>query len=195
VIVYGRRRKLLLGDEAEVEAILAELVSHNPDSSDLIATKKAELGEGVFLDLFRRLFLQMIDTLWVEHLEVMNYTRSSVNLRAYGQRDPLIEYRKEGVRLFREMQYAVFARVAEVLPRLQPVIVEAEEASLKAESKAAQAAAGGGSKKSRSSVPHTSTPTPGRNDLVTITNGTETQTVKYKKAETMLSSGWTIVRS
>jgi preprotein translocase subunit SecA len=42
--------------------------------------------------------------LWVEHLESMEYLRGSVNLRAYGQRDPLVEYRKEGTRIYKEME-------------------------------------------------------------------------------------------
>jgi preprotein translocase subunit SecA len=59
---------------------------------------------------------------WVEHLEVMDYTRSSVNLRAYGQRDPLVEYKKEGLRLFKEMGAAMRGQVMRVLPNITPVV-------------------------------------------------------------------------
>jgi preprotein translocase subunit SecA len=45
-----------------------------------------------------------MDALWMEHLENMEHLRGSVNLRAYGQRDPLVEYRREGLRLFKEME-------------------------------------------------------------------------------------------
>ena len=83
------------------------------DGGAAIEAKINELGAETFRNLFRRLSLQMIDTLWVEHLEVMSYTRSSVNLRAYGQRDPLVEYRKEGIRLFKEMQVVILNRIAE----------------------------------------------------------------------------------
>jgi preprotein translocase subunit SecA len=58
---------------------------------------------------------------WVEHLEVMDYTRSSVNLRAYGQRDPLVEYKKEGLRLFKEMQNAMREQVIKILPNIVPI--------------------------------------------------------------------------
>jgi preprotein translocase subunit SecA len=44
---------------------------------------------------------------WVEHLEMMDYLRGSVNLRAYGQRDPLVEYKKEGLKLFKEMEESI----------------------------------------------------------------------------------------
>ena len=40
--------------------------------------------------------LQAIDASWVDHLELMDYARNSVRLRAYGQRDPLVEYKNEG---------------------------------------------------------------------------------------------------
>ena len=44
--------------------------------------------------------LRSIDLAWMEHLELMDYARSSAGLRSYGQREPLMEYRKEGNQLF-----------------------------------------------------------------------------------------------
>lgn len=191
--IYARRHKLLLGEESEVKNLLEELTQGNEAVAALVASKKAELGEEVFMNLFRRLSLQMIDMLWVEHLEVMSYTRNSVNLRAYGQRDPLIEYRKEGTRLFKEMQSAVLSRIGDVLPQLQPVLVEHEEAVMKKQVEAAQEAAGDtGSQTER--TPAKAANTPSRNDLVTITDGTSTETMKYKKAESLLATGvWKLV--
>ena len=72
-----------------------------------------------------------MDLLWVEHLEVMSYTRSSVSLRAYGQRDPLIEYRKEGTRLFKEMQDALLHRMATIIPNIQPEAIKKEDEAMK----------------------------------------------------------------
>ncbi len=194
-IVYLRRHKLLIIDEAEIDALLTEVMANSQDEGATISAKETELGTETFRNLFRRLSLQMIDTLWVEHLEVMSYTRNSVNLRAYGQRDPLIEYRKEGTRLFKEMQFAILTRINEILPKLQPVLIEHEEAVMKKESKAAQAAAGSGeSVRKKDKTPIMAKTMPGRNDLVTITNGTNTMTVKYKKAEPLLlSGGYTLV--
>jgi preprotein translocase subunit SecA len=193
-IIYARRRQLLAGDAAEVARFRNELINTIPDVEATLEAKQAELGTAEFTDLFRRVILQMVDTLWVEHLEVMNYTRSSVNLRAYGQRDPLIEYRKEGTRLFREMQYAVCARIAEVLPRLQPRVVAADEETLRRQAEAAQAAAGASAARaSATRAPVTANAAPGRNDVVTITDGTNMQTIKYKKAEPLLAQGWKIV--
>jgi preprotein translocase subunit SecA len=63
--------------------------------------------------------LQTIDMFWVEHLEMMDYLRGSVNLRAYGQRDPLVEYRKEGLKLFREMEISITNQVLDLIPKIQ----------------------------------------------------------------------------
>jgi preprotein translocase subunit SecA len=193
--IYGRRRRLLTGDGAEVALVLEEVAQTSPEVAAMIASKMNELGELIFLDLFRRLALQMIDMLWVEHLEVMSYTRSSVGLRAYGQRDPLIEYRKEGTRLFKEMQAAVIERITNVLPNLQPQVVVKEENVRKIVSETAQASAGAGEKSKTASKqsPTVKVETFGRNDLVTITDGTSTQELKYKKAEALVAEGWQIV--
>jgi len=51
----------------------------------------------------RGILLRSIDTLWIEHLEAMGHLRTGIGLRAYGQRDPLIEYKKEAYRMFKEL--------------------------------------------------------------------------------------------
>jgi preprotein translocase subunit SecA len=140
--------------------------------------------------------LQVHDILWVEHLEVMQYTRSSVSLRAYGQQDPLIEYRKEGKRLFSEMQEAALHRVAELIPNVRVEAVEKEEAELRKVKEKIQLAGG-----SRENAPTAASQSPirreekpGRNEFVKITNGTETKEMKYKKAEELLvGGGWKLV--
>jgi len=90
--IYGMRREILFADDVKLEEII-----------ELKGVKfKKEEGENL-----RLLFLRVIDMLWVDHLETMDYMRSSVSLRAYGNRDPLIEYKNEGVRLFKELENAI----------------------------------------------------------------------------------------
>ncbi len=192
--IYARRRKLLLKDAEEVQAVLDEVIAIEPGLEAVIEAKKQEFGEEQFMDVFRRLTLQMIDTLWVEHLEVMGYTRSNVGLRAYGQRDPLIEYRKEGTRLFKEMESAIIGRIAEVLPRVQPKVVQKDEEEMKQEARAAQQSAGRTAESKQQNQTVVKEQTPNRNDMVVITKGEETQELKYKKAEPLLEEGWTIVK-
>jgi hypothetical protein len=105
-----------------------------------------------------------------------------------------VEYRKEGIRLFKEMQEVVLVRIAEVLPRLQPMIVEREEAEMKKQSEAAQAASGDSEAIASGNQPVTAKDVPSRNDMVTISDGKETQTLKYKKAEPLIANGsWKII--
>ena len=99
--VYNRRRKVLNGNRDEVEAILNEAFFQK---EDLLEEKKKTLDKEDFYLLAQRLILALIDLLWMEHLETMEYLRSSVNLRAYGQRDPLVEYKKDGLRLYKQME-------------------------------------------------------------------------------------------
>jgi preprotein translocase subunit SecA len=116
--VYDRRRKIMLGTKDEIRKELEELIVEDEGIQKIVESKEAQLGEEQFLNTFRKLTLQVIDMLWVEHLEVMDYTRGSVNLRAYGQRDPLIEYKKEGLRLFKDMEMSIDDNVLKLLPNI-----------------------------------------------------------------------------
>jgi preprotein translocase subunit SecA len=192
--IYERRKKLLVGSHDEIDAVMLEVTALYPEIDAVVAERKAQLGDEGWYILARRLLLQILDALWVEHLELMDYTRSSVNLRAYGQRDPLIEYRKEGNRLFNEMQVAFHGRIAEFLPKVAAEALAREEAEQKAAVKRLAQVG---------SIPAGAPPAhavaagehkPNRNDVVTITNGTEMRELKYKKAEEFLSTGsWKIV--
>ncbi len=192
VAVYARRNRLLTGDTTEVAKVLSEVRASHDTIGEAIDAKIAEFGEEVFMSLFQRLALQMFDSLWVEHLEVMNYTRSSVNLRAYGQRDPLVEYRSEGTRLFTEMQAAVLQRICDIIPRLQPAIVEREEAVQQKQAEAALESSLQSSEPKGKAEPRVSADTPNRNDIVTIYSGENEQQMKYKKAVPFLENGWKI---
>lgn len=146
--VYSRRKNLLMGSIDDVEKELNQIIDSSPaikpvptggmlktvdvgNGSDekeekekvheIVKKKMEEFGREPFLQAVRMILLQTIDMYWVEHLEVMDYTRSSVNLRAYGQRDPLVEYKKEGLRLFKEMQNAMRNQVLRILPHIVPV--------------------------------------------------------------------------
>jgi preprotein translocase subunit SecA len=130
-IVYARRRTMLLAERESVEAYLAEFIGTDESAAELAKAKRAAVGDANFLETFRRIVLFVTDTLWVEHLESMEYLRSSVNLRAYGGREPLVEYQREGLRLFRDMEAAFRAQVMELVGTIQsgqPVVVSNEPA-------------------------------------------------------------------
>ncbi len=62
----------------------------------------SEIGKEMFEISIRMLILKILDFLWTEHLENMDHLRDSVILRAYGQHDPLVEYKKGGYQLFKD---------------------------------------------------------------------------------------------
>lgn len=196
-IIYKKRRKLLVGDRKDVDDAINEVITLDPETlTTAVQTKRTELGDDRWYDIARKLVLQMTDIVWVEHLEVMNYTRSSVNLRAYGQRNPLTEYQKEGTRLFAEMQMAIKERVAEIIPHLKPEAIQKEEEVLRKERAAAQSVGGSVVAKNKdvSQEQRINTSTHGRNDIVTIQKGSETKQLKFKKAEVLIAhDGWRIV--
>lgn len=99
-IIYERRKKILFGDDEYIKGELEKII---PDKANSIPP---ETG--------RSLMLQAIDRIWVDHLEMMDYMRSSVRLRAYGQRDPLVEYKNEGLRLFRQLESSINNLIAEM---------------------------------------------------------------------------------
>jgi preprotein translocase subunit SecA len=190
--IYERRRKYLMSDRVALDQFIAELEAQDADAKIAFSAKRDALGEEDFYEVVRRLLMQTIDYFWLEHLEVMDHLRSSVNLRAYGQRDPLIEYRKEGLRLFRSLEDEIATRFVSMIPQMGAGAFQSEEERMKRETARAQQAVpatSGGT----APVPLKNDVKPGRNDSVRVTNGSEVREMKYKKAELLLREGWTLV--
>ena len=186
--MYARRRAALVGSDIEMEELIRALLNGNEAAIAAFEAKKIELGDSCISHM-RRLLLQVIDTFWFEHLETMDYLRRSVSLRAYGQRDPLIEYRREGLMRFRQLEENIKTAVSEALPRLMP----AEDARIRAEEEKVRAAALAAGKEDGTSAPIKKVFQHNRNDFVTIKKGDATQTLKFKKAEPLLKEGWEII--
>ena len=70
----------------------------------LYTAKEKELGEDVIRKVEREVYLQVLDTLWMQHLENMQHLREGIHWRSVGQRDPLVEYRSESQNLFNSLQ-------------------------------------------------------------------------------------------
>ncbi len=103
-IIYERRQKMLHSDREGIQTLLNNIANVKEGFDNIIEEKKTKLGEDAFFETVRRIALYVTDALWMEHLEAMDYLRSSVNLRAYGQREPIVEYKKEGLQMFKEME-------------------------------------------------------------------------------------------
>ena len=70
----------------------------------LYAAKEKELGTDVIRKVEREVYMQVLDTLWMQHLENMQHLREGIHWRSVGQRDPLVEYRSESQNLFNSLQ-------------------------------------------------------------------------------------------
>ena len=114
------------------EFLAAELVE---DVNRAYDAREAELGEEVTRELERRVILSVLDRKWREHLYEMDYLRDGIGLRAMAQRDPLIEYQREGYDLFSAMMDSIkeetvgylFHAQVQVAPEVSEEAAEAVE--------------------------------------------------------------------
>lgn len=74
------------------------------EAQKLYRKKEAELGDELIRSVEREVYLQVLDTLWMQHLENMQHLREGIHWRSVGQRDPLVEYRSESQKLFDSLQ-------------------------------------------------------------------------------------------
>jgi preprotein translocase subunit SecA len=119
--------------------------------------RKVEMaGDDGFKNFERDVFLYTIDTLWQDHLLDMDHLKEGIGLRGYGQRDPLVEYKREAFELFEQLQHRIAEECTHKLcsvqiaapkeavkrrPMVRPLAMRHEEASAM---QAAAAAGGGG---------------------------------------------------
>jgi preprotein translocase subunit SecA len=96
------------------------------DARDAYGDKEQELGVELMRDLERYVTLQVVDTRWREHLENMDYLREGVHLRAFAQKDPLVEYRGEGHKMFEELGLQIREEVVGTLFHAQLAPQDAE---------------------------------------------------------------------
>ncbi|MDD5119936.1 MAG: preprotein translocase subunit SecA [Candidatus Omnitrophica bacterium] len=82
--------------------------------------KEESIGQELLRNLERMVFLQIIDAKWKDHLYAMDSMREGIGLRAYGQRDPLIEYKREAFGMFSQMITAIEEDSVQTIFKLQP---------------------------------------------------------------------------
>ena len=87
-------------------------------SKDFFTKKEEAEGKENMEKVLRFVLLRTIDIFWSEHLEQMEHLRDSVRLRAYGGRDPLVEYKTEGHKIFRDLEEAINSQIARTIFKL-----------------------------------------------------------------------------
>jgi len=81
--------------------------------------KEREIGPELLRQAEKFIMLRVVDTHWVEHLENMDFLKEGIGLRAYGQREPLIEYKKEAYEMFQDMLSSIRRDISRFLMRLE----------------------------------------------------------------------------
>lgn len=175
--IYKRRGKLLMSDQEYLHELAQQVMDQaSPEEQELMQTTQKTVGEAAWNETLRRVALMVTDRLWTDHLESMDYARSSVNLRSYGQREPLVEYKREGLRLFRELEERYQAEVGEIMKHLEQTEEHAPAHPLITLASLRKA---------------DGTPFERNDKIVLIKNGEERE-IKYKNIEKELVDGWSV---
>ena len=111
-------------EEMSREALTQDFLE---EARELYAEKEETWGSEIAREIERYIVLEVVDTRWREHLENMDYLREGVHLRAFAQKDPLVEYRGEGHSMFEELGLLIREEVLMLLFHAQIEPREAEE--------------------------------------------------------------------
>lgn len=90
-------------------------------TQQMYAAREAELGSELMRDLEKTVMLNIIDEKWMDHIDAMDQLRNGISLRAYGQKDPLIEYKFEAFDAFQGMIYSIKEDVVRYILRIRVV--------------------------------------------------------------------------
>jgi preprotein translocase subunit SecA len=85
----------------------------------VLEKRERDIGQLLFLRVFRNFYLQEIDNQWLEHLQNMDSLRDGIGLRGYGQKDPKKEYQKEGFEYFLELMQTIKSSIVNKMFRFE----------------------------------------------------------------------------
>ena len=115
-IFYKKRREILEKERnSTLKDHILEIVKKRGGKEEDYDKKEKEIGPERMRQVEKVVALRILDMLWLEHLENMDYLRDSVRLRAYGQRDPLVEYKSEGHKMFQELLNKIEVGIANTI--------------------------------------------------------------------------------
>jgi preprotein translocase subunit SecA len=129
-LIFSTRlsREEVFAPKATTADVAARLCA---EAQEAFSARTAEIGPEFMRRLSQTVVLAIVDGKWREHLAEMDYLRAGINLRAMGQRDPLVEYQREAYDMFSEMvdglrrdavRTVFHAQVVEQSPRVDPVV-------------------------------------------------------------------------
>jgi preprotein translocase subunit SecA len=116
-----------LREEVDVGSRESLVEEFTEDAIDTYAEREESFTPELMREIERYVILQVVDGRWREHLEAMDYLREGVHLRAMAQKDPLVEYRAEGHRMFEELGRVIREEVVLTLYHVEVARDEAEQ--------------------------------------------------------------------
>ena len=165
-----------LSTQALTDKLLELAHANYEHQADSIAQQLAELGQTAISnpmgELERVILLRVVDEYWMDHIDAMTELRQGIGLRAYGQSDPVVEYKREGYDMFEEMIAAI---QEETLRRLYSARIRTNQ-GIQRQRVAKVTGESGGSDKTVTQQPTKKTVKIGRNDLCPCGSG-----LKWKK--------------
>ena len=165
-----------LSTQALTDKLLELAHANYEHQADSIAQQLAELGQTAISnpmgELERVILLRVVDEYWMDHIDAMTELRQGIGLRAYGQSDPVVEYKREGYDMFEEMIAAI---QEETLRRLYSARIRTNQ-GIQRQRVAKVTGESGGSDKSVTQQPTKKTVKIGRNDPCPCGSG-----LKWKK--------------
>ena len=203
LVNYGIKNDIhdrVQNDKKLVPDSIAELIVNN--SFEVYKSKYESFGETRLL-LEKQVMLQVLDVHWKEHLAEIDHLRGSIGLRAYAQKNPKNEFKQEAYSMFESMLDAIDSETVRALFSIDIVSKDQLEAIKKKEKEDVEMVL----EKAEASAVEENTNNEninsgtikredvkvGRNEIISITNGTETKEMKYKKAKPLIDSGeWRI---
>ncbi len=110
--IYGDNLKGLYNRQEIKEKVLQAV-------REVYQRKEKEVGEPLMRELERMVLLHTLDSRWKDHLYAMDFLKQGIGLRGYGQRDPLIEYKREAYNMFEELIRKIKEEVSELVLKVQ----------------------------------------------------------------------------
>ena len=175
-VIYGRRKKILHRDPEFLNELVSQVMDKAGDAAEIIETKRTEMGEERFFETVRSFALYVTDRLWMDHLEMMDDSRSAVNVRGYGQREPIVEYKREALKLFRQLEENWIFQMTDLLKNMEINPSTTQQSPLLI------------------SIP-THTPSGekyDRNDKIVVIKDGQEKEIKYKKLGEAITEGWQV---
>jgi len=115
-IIYKKRRELLENAQnLNLKNQILEMAKKQGYSEEDYEKKEKEVGEENMRQIEKIVALRTLDMFWMDHLENMDSLRDSVRLRAYGQQDPLVEYKNEGHRMFQGLLLIIESTIVQTI--------------------------------------------------------------------------------